>query len=117
MPLAIFALVALPLLAAAQGLDDPTRPPPGFQAGAVKPAAGAVAPAQDLVLQSVIISDAGRSAIISGQLVAVGARIGNARLVRVAESEVVLLTGGARRTLKLFPGVQKRAAAGAPDIE
>jgi MSHA biogenesis protein MshK len=95
----------------AQGLDDPTRPPAALQGDRGKPAGGTSAPAQALVLQSVIISDAGRSAIISGRHVSVGAKIGNARLVQVAENEVVLLAGGERRTLRLFPSVSKRTAA------
>jgi len=106
---ALFGLAALWLCASAQaqGLDDPTRPPPGFRGGA-----GAARPAgspEGLVLQSVIISDANRSAIISGEHVALGGKIGAARLVKVSEAAVVLLTGGDRRTLKLFPGVQKHA--------
>jgi MSHA biogenesis protein MshK len=108
-----FAAAALGLLTAgvlAQGLDDPTRPPAAFQAIRGKAAGETNVPAQGLVLQSVIITQAGRSAIISGKHVAVGAKIGNARLVKVADSEVVLLAGNERRTLKLFPGVDKRAA-------
>lgn len=104
---ALLGLAALWLCtsAQAQGLDDPTRPPPGFRGGAG--AARASGPAEGLVLQSVIISDTNRSAIISGQHVALGGKIGAARLVRVSEAAVVLLTGEDRRTLKLFPGVHK----------
>ena len=77
---ALFGLAALWLCASAQaqGLDDPTRPPPGFRGGA-----GATRPAgspEGLVLQSVIISDTNRSAIISGEHVALGGKIGAARL-------------------------------------
>ncbi len=62
------------------------------------------------MLQSVIISDTSRSAIISGEHVMLGGKVGPARLVKVSETAVVLLTGDSRRTLKLFPDVHKRAA-------
>lgn len=94
--------------AQAQVLGDPTRPPAGQRGGAG--AARASGDPAGLVLESVIISDATRSAIISGEHVMLGGRIGQARLVKVSEAAVVLLTGDARRTLKLFPGVQKRPA-------
>jgi MSHA biogenesis protein MshK len=105
------ALGLLPASVLAQGLDDPTRPPAAFHAVRGKAAGETSGAAQGLVLQSVIITQAGRSAIISGQHVAVGAKIGNARLIKVADSEVVLLAGSERRTLKLFPGVDKRVEA------
>lgn len=104
---ALVGLAALWLAAGAQAqtLGDPTRPPAG-QRGSV-----AGRPAGDpagLVLESIIISDTNRSAIISGEHVMLGGRIGQARLVKVSEAAVVLLTGDSRRTLKLFPGVHKR---------
>ena len=49
-----------------------------------------------------------RSAIISGERLTLGQKIRGLRLVRIGETEVVLLDGGERRTLKLFPGVQKK---------
>jgi hypothetical protein len=90
----------------AQGLSDPTRPP-GLHMGAApsRPAEGG------LVLQSVLIFPDARSAIISGEHVLLGQKVGRLRLIKVAESEVVLLNGDERRTLKLFPGVDKRPAA------
>ena len=99
----------------AQTLADPTRPPSGFSAdGGAAPAA---APGAMLVLQSVLIGDTARSAIISGEHVLLGQKIGGSRLVKVGETEVVLLEGKAHRTLKLFPAVDKRAAgaSGPPD--
>lgn len=110
---ALWAMAALAAAPAVQALEDPTRPPPGFGRGASARPRSAGAP--DLVLQSVIISDAGRAAIINGARVALGARLGAARLVKVSESEVELLIGNARRTLALYPGVDKRPAAGQGD--
>ena len=65
------------------------------------------------MLQSVLIFPDARSAIISGERVLLGQKVGRLRLVKVAESEVVLLNGDERRTLKLFPGVDKRPTASA----
>ena len=64
-----------------------------------------------LVLQSVLIFPDARSAIISGEHVLLGQKVGRLRLVKVTENEVVLLNGDERRTLKLFPGVDKRPTA------
>jgi hypothetical protein len=106
------ALVGLTVLwlataAQAQTLGDPTRPPAGQRGGGSGRATGDPA---GLVLESVIISEASRSAIISGEHVVLGGKIGPARLIKVSEAAVVLLTGDSRRTLKLFPGVHKRPA-------
>jgi hypothetical protein len=92
-----------------QELSDPTKPPAGFYVGA-----GPGRPGQNgnLVLQSVLIFPDVRSAIINGEHVSLGEKIGGQRLVRVSETEVVLLDGGIRRTLKLFPGVEKRPSSG-----
>jgi MSHA biogenesis protein MshK len=95
----------------AQGLSDPTRPPSGFYAGPGTARAGETGSA--LVLQSVLIYPDMRSAIISGEHVVLGQKVGTARLVRVAETEVVLLDGAERRTLRLFPGIDKRPAGAA----
>jgi len=112
-PLASLTTFALVLAAGAawcQGLSDPTRPPAGsYSAGPAQAGVGG----SPLVLQSVLIYPDVRSAIISGEHVLLGQRLGNLRLVKVAETEVVLLDGAVRRTLKLFPGLEKRPAAAA----
>jgi hypothetical protein len=97
--------------ARAQGLDDPTRPPAGWRAAG---GAGGRAPgdAEGLVLESVIISEVNRSAIISGEHVMLGGKVGTSRLIKIAEAEVVLLSGNARRTLRLFPAGYKHDSEG-----
>jgi hypothetical protein len=89
------------------GLPDPTRPP-----AALLPAAGepAVAAAEAPLLQSVIISDGRRGAIISGQYVALGGRVGEARLTKVEPAGVVLRGPGGELSLPLFPDVRKQPA-------
>ena len=95
--------------AAAQGMADPTRPPAGFAASDPEMAAASGGP----VLQSVMISAAGSAAIISGEMVKLGQKYGDAVLVRVAESEVVLKGQSGTQVLKLYPGVEKRPTAAA----
>jgi hypothetical protein len=91
----------------AQTLTDPTRPPSGFNLAVGAATATEAAPVP-LVLESVLIHPDMRSAIISGERLALGQKIRGLRLVRIGETEVVLLDGSERRTLKLYPGVQKK---------
>ncbi len=88
-------------------LPDPTRPPAGALAPGGAEAAGPPRP----VLQSVIISGRNRSALINGRMVRAGDKVGDAVLVRIGESAVVLRSGKTLQTVKLFPGVEKRPAA------
>lgn len=96
------------LTAVAQALPDPTRPallPRGSGEGA---AAAPVPAAPAPVLQSVLIARDRSIAIISGQRFDLGDHVGDARIVRITETEVVLRSGDAQTTLKLFPQVEKR---------
>lgn len=95
----------LPILAAAEALPDPTRPAIGAEGGVA-----AEAPAGPR-LQMIKISPAGRSAIIDGQEVTVGSRVGDRRVVRISEGEVVLRGKNESETLKLFADVDKRPLA------
>jgi MSHA biogenesis protein MshK len=95
-------LALMPAVARAQIATDPTRPATGFAAEAP---AGAAAGNQ---LQSVMISPTQSAAIINGVRVRLGEKYGDAVLVKVAESEVVLRSGSEQQVLKLYPGVEKR---------
>lgn len=99
----------LPTVSGAQALSDPTRPPANFGGAADADADSG----GGTVLQSVIISPTGKAAIISGVMVKLGEKYGDAVLVKVAESEVVLKTGTTSQVLKLHPGVEKRESAAA----
>ena len=96
-------LIACALGAAADTLPDPTRPP-NFTAGDSLPEGG-------MVLQSVLISPARRIAIIGGQAVAVGDRIGEAQVVAINEQEVTIREGKDTRTLRMFTGIEKAQSA------
>lgn len=93
---------------AQENLPDPTRPPVMMQAHGEAASSGPGEP----VLQSVLISPGRKVAIISGETVQMGDRVGEARVVRIAEGQVVLARGGQTQTLKLFPGIEKRRAKG-----
>lgn len=102
-----FAICLSPLstAGAAEMLRDPTRPPAMLYApdGVAEIESGPV-------LQSVLISSGRRTAVISGQSVKVGDKVGDARVIRIKETEVVLKAGSSLQTLKLFPDVEKRTA-------
>lgn len=97
--------------ALAQALRDPMRPPAAAEGGAVAAAGEAPVAAR---LQSVLISPARRVAVIDGRVVRVGERVGDATVVAISESQVVLQRADARETLKLNPVVEKRPAARQP---
>src|SRR5450631_1346791 len=56
-------------------------------------------------LQSIIISPQHRAAVINGETVVLGKKIGDATLVEVRENSVVLQGPQGRRVMELFPGV------------
>ena len=103
---ALFAGIALALLAhpradaAPQAMSDPTRPP-----DTVASTSSDGVPAVPH-LQSVMITPTTRLAIIGGETVHVGGRYGEARVVRITESTVVLRTAGGAETLRMYPGVE-----------
>lgn len=103
--------------ALAENLPDPTRPPAALYAA---PGSSSSAPQSGPVLQSVFISAAKKTAIINGHELKVGDKLGEARVARIAESEVVLQEGKSMQTLKLFPGMEKQSgsnrAAGFSDL-
>jgi MSHA biogenesis protein MshK len=93
-----------------QKLADPTRPPPEWVARQAKGGTPAQegtpeAPSQ---LQSLILGGTRKYAIIDGQLVGVGDKINDARVVSVTSAGVILRSEKGAQTLKLFPDVDKR---------
>ena len=103
--LMLLVIASWPAAAAgAQAMTDPTRPP-GAQSTTAAAQSGPV-------LQSVMLSPARKVAVISGQVVPLGGRFGEARLVRLSESEAVLRNGAETTVLRLYPQVEKRAVRG-----
>jgi hypothetical protein len=89
------------VLCYAEELTDPTRPP----AAIVIPAT-ATAGSRSSGLQSVIISKNRRAAIIDGETIELRGKHGDATLIEVTESGVVLQGAQGRQVLTLFPGVR-----------
>lgn len=117
-PLRLFLLVPLAAMlspagmVAAQSLGDPTQPPAVMAAPA-----GAVAPDPSepaaLQLQSILVSrEAGgrRIAVINGEVLRPGAKIGDAVVESVGETAVVLRRGKKKETLKLYSAMDGKAA-------
>lgn len=92
-------------LAHAAEMTDPTRPPASLGSEASR---FGEAPSGEPELQSVLISPLRRIAVISGQTVALGEKFGEARVVKITETEVVLRNGHDVQVLKMFPNVEKR---------
>lgn len=89
----------------AETLVDPTRPPIEIADSAVSIASQvAVIPAAGL--QSILISKTRRAAIIDGKTIALGQLYGDAKLVEINESSVILASSQGRRELRLFPAVK-----------
>lgn len=91
--------------AQAQSLPDPTRPPIGMDA--MVPATAPSGP----TLQLIRTLDGKRMAIISGQTVKVGGKVGDAVVTRIDEDRVALRGAEGVVVLKLFPDVEKSSAA------
>lgn len=88
--------------AQAQALDDPTRPPAALWA----PASAAPVVAARPQLQSVLISTrpgGRRLAVIDGQVVRVGSKVGDAVVMEIHDTSVLLRRGKSLETFKLYP--------------
>lgn len=106
---ALLCMVPVAWAADDAALADPTRPP--AQIMALWPASAGAAVLAVPRLQSVLIGSAGRSAIIDGQRYKLGDRIGDARVFKISENEVVLAGSGGRQTMTLFTPVKQTPAA------
>lgn len=96
--------------ALAQSLRDPTIPPTA--ALPAQPASSASGAAEALGPLSVIVRD-GRSFVVMGtRLYAQGQMLGQARIERIAETEIWLREGKQLRKVQLFSGVTRRVASG-----
>ena len=88
----------------AEELPDPTRPPAII--AQPKMVEMDVADNQPVQLRSIIISRTRRAAIIGDETVELGDQYGDAELVEVNETGVVLKSAQGSQVLTLFPGVR-----------
>jgi MSHA biogenesis protein MshK len=108
----LLGLVAAPLWVTAchAQLADPTKPPLVVSAPATE-AGGAAQAATGL--QSVIMRKSGKpAALINGEVVELGGKLGEARLIRIDEDAVVLKGPEGEETLRLTPAAEKKVGAG-----
>ncbi len=97
--------------AAAQVLNDPTRPPAGLA-----PADSATGALASPILQSIMITRSERSAIIGGETVRLGGKYGEAAVIGITENEVTLRSASGTETLRMYPdvGIKRIEAATSP---
>lgn len=106
---AIAALIFASATLQAEVLPDPTKPAVGSGAPQKGAATGEVdAVPVDDGLRTIIISPDRRSAVINGQQVVLGGKLGNERLMAVCDASVVLQGPEGRREVPLYPGVEIR---------
>jgi MSHA biogenesis protein MshK len=112
MVLCVLALAFGP--AEAQTLRDPMRPPgASAPADAGAEAQGGEGQGASVRLQSILLSPGRKFAVINGQEVRLGGRVGDATLIAISETGVVLKRGDERQSVQLLPGVEKKPPAGA----
>lgn len=88
-------------------VPDPTRPPAVVMTP--ESSGGVIVPTESGV-QAVIVRPKGRgksSAVINGQYVEVGDKLGDKKVLKIAESEVVLQGEGGREIMKVTPEIEK----------
>lgn len=90
----------------AQGVRDPTQPPPNVGLGL--PAAPNV-PAVPEPGLSVVVRGGVYYVVQGTRLVALGQKLGDARVERISETEVWLRRGGVLTKRALFAGVSRRS--------
>lgn len=101
-----------PAVADDGALPDPTRPPEAILA--VSPDGGGAAIAGP-VLQSVVLRRGGVPvAVISGQMIPLGGKVGDSVLTRIGENEVVLRGPQGSEVLRMTPDVTKTVVTGRP---
>jgi len=99
-PVAVALLLAVLPVAAQQGLGDPTRP-----TSLAEPApARAVQSGPRWRLQSTLVADTRRLAVINGRTVSQGDRIDGAVVREVRQEGVTLEVGDQRVELRIVPG-------------
>jgi len=98
-------------------LPDPTRPQPAERAADPARAAAATPPSaasmRTYTLQSVLIADERRSAVVNGRLVEVDSKVDDARVERI-EPDAVVLRLGSERIRITMDGLRTMPAARPP---
>jgi len=100
-----FVLATLVTVALAQPLTDPTRPPNVTSTPGAEQVLESEAPRQ---LQSILFSHSRKVAVINGETVPLGGKIGDATVAKITESEVVLRYPDRTEVLKLLGDIERK---------
>lgn len=102
------ALIAALTASHAQALPDPTKPPAGIDKLLAAPGDAATAEPAAAGLQAIIRRQGTRpAAVINGEYVVLGGRLGEAQVVAIGDDTVTLKSASGTETLKLAPDVDK----------
>ena len=91
---------------------DPFKPPRELQPANTGKSAN---PPSALQLESVLIAPDRRVAVINGEQYTEGARLGDGRVLRISEAEVIVRRGDRDEALHLFPLRAKRPSGSAEE--
>lgn len=103
---AFVVVLLLAGVARAAPFADPTQPP------AARDASNAGGTPGGPRIESILIAPDRRLAVIDGQQVTIGSRVGSGSVVRITETQVVVRDGEGEQTLKLFPELATPAKKG-----
>jgi hypothetical protein len=102
----LLVMLFIATTAAAQILQDPTRP---SDKSLLSSKSDALELASGPVLQAVLIAKNRKIAMINGQAVKLNGSFEGQTLIRLSETEAVLRKGAVLQTLKLFPQFEKNS--------
>jgi hypothetical protein len=101
--------MAMANAACAQALRDPTLAPP--DASPVSTATGGKSGNAEAPAMSVLVRDGRPYLVLGTRLYAQGQMLGQARIEKIGETEVLLREGGALRKVALFHDIERHEAA------
>ena len=93
--------------ACGQPLPDPTRPPDAFRPPLGSTPAAPSAP-RFASLPVVILSSDRQQVTINGQTVKLGGRIGDAKVIRISDTEVVLQSAEGIESIRFYGAAEKK---------
>jgi MSHA biogenesis protein MshK len=97
----VLVTLCQPASVAAQVLVDPMRPP------AYAPVTGTDAGMAEWQLTSIVIARDRKVAVINGETVTIGSKLGNASVVNIKTSSVILVRNGEEILVNLVPATYK----------
>jgi hypothetical protein len=106
--------MAVASVAVAQSLRDPTQAP--ADASPVSAAAGGKSAIGSAAAMSVLVRDGRPYLVLGTRLYAQGQMLGQARIEKIGETEVLLREAGVLRKVALFHGIERHVAVPDPAL-